>query len=94
MCMVVRCANMVMRDEYLRRTKEEESAASPKCGNCARWMKRGICPREHGVGDPRGGPSAGGLACGKYVENAAITAIHRDRAIEYAQKARMLKGGA
>ncbi len=41
-----------------------EFTALPRCGDCAKWMKKPDCPKERGV--MNAGPSAMQLACSEY----------------------------
>lgn len=61
-------SSAVQKCEKARDIAKALSQCSPRCGNCCNWMKRPQCPREHGLGSQKGGPSMNGLSCSHYIE--------------------------
>lgn len=44
-----------------------------RCGDCDKWMKSRICPKEHNVNGYTRGPSCDGFICTQFVESASAT---------------------
>lgn len=55
------------RDMELAKLRREIQACEPRCGNCDRWMKSMLCPRETRTrAGRRAGPNSNTFPCEKF----------------------------
>jgi hypothetical protein len=77
------------RREKMLELERDIARVGKSCGDCDKWMKSSLCPRERNVGGMSRGPSCGEAICQAFqIADSAIR--HRDRLTTQLQTLRAL----
>ncbi len=77
-------SDYTQRLDKTRKLRARISTIGNECGDCDKWMKSSLCPREKNVNGRNKGPSCGAYICGQFVETASATKRRQDLSAELA----------
>lgn len=72
------------RLDKMRKLRARISTIGTECGDCDKWMKSSLCPREKNVNGKKSGPSCGASICSQFIETTSATKLRHDLSAELA----------